>query len=171
MTLVVRGQRVIPMDERLLSFVQKDDQTGCWNWTGAFVSAKRPYGKLVVGSRSDGSRRTTSAHRASYETWRGPIPDGLCVCHRCDNPRCINPGHFFLGTKRDNAADRDKKGRLVVPLNPTGESAVRAKLTAAEVREIRSSALSSRKIAETYGVSDSHIRAIRRGRYFPEPPA
>lgn len=150
--------------------VETDPRTGCWNWTGGVRRPERPYGSLVIGSRSDGTRRRVSAHRLAYEIWVGPITDDLCVCHRCDNPRCVNPDHLFLGTKKDNADDRDAKGRGAAPPHPSGERHARATLTDAQVDEIRESDLSSRKIAALYGVTDGHVRAIRRGDCRPQPP-
>jgi len=96
---------------------------------------------------------------------------GLCVCYTCDNPRCVNPGHLWLGTKKDNADDRDRKGRNTPPPRAIGENGARAKLTNADVDAIRSSPLSSGQIAPLYGVCDSHIRSLRRGNHFPTPPA
>lgn len=74
---------------------------GCWVWSGR--TNRQHYGTL--GERL--------AHRISYEFYVGPIPEGLCVLHRCDNPPCVNPKHLFLGTRADNAEDRDRKGRYV----------------------------------------------------------
>lgn len=167
----VRGQRVIPSVERIMCHVEIDDDSGCWNWTGSVRSLDKPYGRLTIGSRSDGSRRTIGAHQYSYMTFRGPINSGLCVCHHCDNPRCVNPKHLFLGTKKDNADDRDRKGRLVRAPVLRGEHSPSAKLSAEQVRQIRLSKLPSTKIAHVYGVCSSHIRALRRGEHFPPPPS
>lgn len=87
--------------ERFWAKVEKTD--GCWEWT-AFVHPKG-YGMFGVG------REARRAHRVSYEIANGPIPDGLCVCHSCDNRRCVRPDHLFLGTNQDNVDDKMRKGR------------------------------------------------------------
>jgi hypothetical protein len=96
-------------DEKLRNnFWAKVDKTdSCWNWTAA--KKQLGYGLFKVG------RKTVLAHRLAYQWQYGEIPDGLFCCHTCDNPACVNPAHIFLGTAADNNADRDRKGRLVIP--------------------------------------------------------
>lgn len=72
----------------------------CWPW-----GCGPGYGQVQVGPTRE------STHRISWEIHVGPIPPGLCVCHKCDNPPCVNPAHLFLGTHLDNARDREAKGR------------------------------------------------------------
>lgn len=78
----------------------------CWPWTGA--ASDEGYGRFLLNGRNGGY---VMAHRYAWEQANGPIPDGLFVLHRCDNPRCVNPWHLFLGTKGDNNRDRAAKGR------------------------------------------------------------
>lgn len=162
----IRGQEVLEPADRIRRLSMVDGGTGCWNWIGA-TKGRQGYGSLIVGSRTDGSRRTVRAHRYAYEVFVGPVGSAY-VCHRCDNPRCVNPAHLFLGTAKDNAHDRDRKGRTVFPPRFKGSKAPWAKLTDEDVREIRSSTVSSRKLAPRYNISDSQLRAIRRGLYYPE---
>ena len=89
-------------EERFWSRVDKSGE--CWTWTGARTSYG--YGKVSVGGRLEG------AHRVAWAMAYGPVPDGLHVCHRCDNPPCVRPDHLFLGTQVDNMADAREKGRL-----------------------------------------------------------
>ena len=125
-----------------------------------FVGAKQKFGhgKFMV-TYPEG--KITSAHRASYRNTYGPIPEGLCVLHKCDVPNCINPEHLFLGTLADNVADMRKKRRQATTpretLNPNG------KLTDAQVLEIRLSKDCAKEVAIAYGVSASHVYNIRNG--------
>lgn len=101
----------------------------------------------------------------SWELHRGPIPNGLAVCHRCDNRVCVSPAHLFLGTLAENNADMRKKGRdRYVSLR--GEASGTAKLTAAQVAVIRTltSPRDGQRVANLYGVSRSTISRILRGR-------
>jgi hypothetical protein len=78
-------------------------ESGCWEWDG--YRNELGYGICVL------RRQRWRAHRLAWAYVHGPIPDGMVICHRCDNPPCINPDHLFLGTHRDNTADMMRKGR------------------------------------------------------------
>lgn len=157
----MRGEPTLPLAQRLYSNMIINKETGCWEWTGA---KRDGYGKIIMGSRKDGSRHTASAHRISYEYCYGEIPDGMIICHKCDNPACINPEHLFVGTPLDNARDRDRKGRNV---NLCGEENRSAKLTkkiVQEAREERSAkGTSYEKLAKKYGVAKKTIMNAIKG--------
>lgn len=103
-------------------------KVGCWEW----FAAKDHFGYGQIGRY--GRRNLIRAHRLSWLLFNGPIPDSLCVLHRCDNPSCVNPNHLFLGTKKDNAIDKAKKGRSY---SPRGETNGRAILNEKKVKSIR----------------------------------
>jgi hypothetical protein len=126
---------------------------GCWLWTGA--RDHKGYGVLRRGRKYSHAR----AHRVSYELHHGPIPDGLFVCHTCDNPPCVNPDHLFLGTNAENTADRHRKGR-----DARGTRNGLAKLTEAEVRAILADPRTQTAIARDYGVNPVTIHYIKVGR-------
>ena len=101
-------------------------------------------------------------HRVAFELTRGAIPDGLLVCHRCDNPPCCNPAHLFLGTKAHNNSDRHQKGRTV-PSGARGERAGKAKLTDAEVQEmrrLRAMNVPQDELAERFNVNQSMVSRV-----------
>lgn len=96
-----RGESRLPIEHFLKNAIKME--SGCWEWSGTRNSGG--YGDIRVDCR------TTKAHRYSWEIHNGPIPAGMLVCHKCDNPPCVNPSHLFLGTARDNVNDMIKKGR------------------------------------------------------------
>jgi len=88
-----------PIEERLEAKSIPEPNTGCWIWLGG----RNSEGRALLGSRT--------AARVSYATYKGPIPEGICVLHKCDEVICINPDHLFLGTHTDNMRDMSRKGR------------------------------------------------------------
>ena len=149
-------QRVTDEDlqkARLLNKCRMSD-IGCWIWTGP--TNGKGYGVFYTGNKE------RYAHRISYELHKGPIPDGLHVLHACDTPACVNPAHLRAGTQKENAIDRESRGRRS---NFRGEIVGTSKLTEAQVREIKASSGVSQKIlAERYGVKPTHIWRIRTGK-------
>ncbi len=167
--------------ENIKEHVDIDLETSCWNWRHAQYGG---YGRLYHNSQ------TWRVHRFVYALFVSPIPKGLCVCHHCDNPLCVNPKHLFLGTNRDNTQDAMRKGRLATgkrqgththpesrafgikngnythpECRPCGEKHGRAKLTAKEVVNVRclcGSGTTQRAVAALYGVHQATISLIIR---------
>jgi hypothetical protein len=137
-----------------------EPNTGCWLWIGGWA----PFGHGVIrmGSKAKG-QIYKMAHRVAYELYKGPIPDGMCVCHKCDVPQCVNPEHLFLGTYADNMHDMWKKGRARIENHMKGVDVWCAKLDDDKVREILASTESSRKIATRLGVGKTAVLRVRRG--------
>lgn len=103
-------------------------------------------------------------HRVSYREFIGEIPDGMLVCHRCDNRRCLNPAHLFLGTHADNSMDAARKGRLFRSEPRRGEAHHAAKLTERDVAWVlERTDLTQQEAASALGVSQSTISRVRRG--------
>jgi hypothetical protein len=128
---------------RLAKYSRQDGD--CIRWTGSHNT--KGYGSINAGGKTRG------AHRVAYEVLVGPIPDGLYVLHHCDNPKCTNPQHLFVGTHADNMADAASKGRL----SGSGSNQV---LTPADVREIRAltdAGVTRAELARRFGVSRSTI--------------
>ena len=130
---------------------------GCWEWR---KTSRAGYGLFYKGNRY------YAAHRISYETFVGPIPEGLHILHSCDNPGCINPDHLRPGTVKENMADREARGRRDVK----GEQIGTSKVDALDVLEIRASKLTLEKLGEKYGLSATHVGRIRAGESWAHLP-
>jgi hypothetical protein len=132
---------------------------GCWEWTGS--TNNKGYAWVHFKGK------TSLAHRLMYESRNGPIEGGLFCCHHCDNPKCVNPDHLFLGTNGDNMRDCAAKGRTR-PSGVSGESHPMRKLTSSQVVEIRakySAGLGTKAVLATeYRISQTTCGRIISGR-------
>lgn len=140
------------VDEK--SYVQKNSvlkESGCIEWTGALTGSGYGAGSI--------RKQYWLAHRLSYSVFVGEIPAGMFVCHKCDNPSCVNPDHLFLGTQQDNMTDKVVKVR-----HCHGETHGMAKLTEDQIIHVLSSSESSVELGRKYGVTTDHIACIRKGR-------
>lgn len=144
--------------ERMAKKIKITD-SGCWEYLGCGL----PNGYKKVGR--DGV--TWLAHRYAYHVNKGPIPDGMHVCHHCDNRACVNPAHLFLGTREDNMRDMISKGRHDFSNLRTGTwIANRKNLIPAEkiqkMRELRASGVAGTQIAKEFGVSFQYVYALSK---------
>jgi lambda repressor-like predicted transcriptional regulator len=145
------------VEGRFLEKVDKNVPNGCWNWV---------YG--VVGGGYGGfwyKNKMYRAHRFAYELFKGSIPEGLYVCHSCDNPGCVNPEHLWLGTQKENLEDAVRKRRMSRE-DRIGTKNWNAKLTISKVKEARELwkfGNTIRSLACKYGVSYESMRNALNG--------
>lgn len=142
-------------DKELLISRREIDENGCWNWVGP--RTRTGYGYVFT------ELRTHLVHRVAWKLWVGPIPDGLCILHRCDNPSCFNLDHLFLGTNAENSRDMVMKGRARNGGTEHNRGALnpRARLTEDQVVSIRNDVRPAREIATEYGIAVSYVGKIR----------
>lgn len=130
---------------------------GCWEWQGYRMRPRNgdgagTYGVIGVGSRRDGTKGSALVHRAMWEYLHGPIPDGMMLCHTCDNPACVNPDHLFLGTQTDNMRDNIAKGRKPLKVSRLMADVIRAQYATGGITYIG--------LSELHNLSPSTIRRI-----------
>lgn len=164
----MQSHRTIPPRAYSIFWSRVERTDGCWIWTGRREG--RGYGRFGAAPRR------WSAHRLAWTLTYGPIPDGMFVCHRCDNPPCVRPDHLFLGTNSDNLLDASRKGRIASGARngaythperrQRGEQINTAILTADQVREIRRRYASGERqidIARAFGTRNTNVsRIVRR---------
>jgi hypothetical protein len=144
-----------PLEERFWEKVDKKGENECWNWL-AFVHPTG-YGKIAI------NRKMYHAHRISWELTNGKIPEGMFVLHKCDNRKCVNPDHLFLGSNKDNMKDMVNKGRGKHPDN-RGERHGLHKLTEENVRKIReiykTKVYTQEEIGNMFGIKRQQVSTI-----------
>jgi hypothetical protein len=154
-----------PLKERFDEKVGRG--SGCWLWTAA--RDPNGYGRI----NGDRRNRGVLAHRLSYQLYRGPIPPGMYVLHRCDNPSCVRPGHLFLGTQADNVADMNAKRRHWRFADAPEKACLAVKLSWRAVRTIRRRVAAGevqRRLAREYGVSPATLCRIIKGKAWKDIP-
>jgi hypothetical protein len=159
--MIFMESKIKPIDwvstkDRFEKFADIKETTKCIEWTGYYGTTG--YGVLMV------NRMPKKTHRLSYQIYNGKIPEGMWVLHKCDNSRCVNPKHLYIGDSKRNVHDMLERNRHVSPL---GEKNGKSKLTNDQVREIKIILKKSNKIRETarkFNVSRYAIQDIKSGK-------
>lgn len=148
--------------ERFFSRIRKTE--GCWLWTGGTTR----FGYGIFPTYSNKKLFNHYTHRLSYQLHKGEIPKGMCVCHSCDNPPCVNPEHLWLGTIKDNNDDMHKKKRVTYLRGQDSQNAI---LTWEQVREIRKLFREGEtrvNLSAKYGTAYNNIRNIVNNKTWKE---
>lgn len=127
----------------------------CWVWTAGVFKYRNGYGQFQAGHSRKNPVPPVYAHRFSWVLHHGPVPAGLWVLHRCDNPPCVRPEHLFLGTQADNAADMARKGR--------GTARITVEIVRA-VKDWSATGMSRQQIADELGITVTIVKSIRAGK-------
>lgn len=139
--------KVCSLKCRILDDIKIKLDTGCWEWIKGYSGM---YGKVRI------KYKTMLAHRASYIAFKGQIPEKMLVCHKCDNPKCVNPEHLFLGTQKDNINDAIKKGRV----NYKGINNRFCKLSENQIEEIiklKEEGFTYQRLSKIFNCTITHI--------------
>lgn len=139
-----KGRKPIPIEDRFWSKVRKTKD--CWEWLGS----KNPKGYGHISHRE----KIAQAHRVSWAMHNGELPPGLHILHKCDNPSCVRPDHLFLGKDKENAVDRERKGRGASKLTPD---------IIHKIRVLYQEGKTQKEIGEMLGKSKMTISRIVRG--------
>jgi len=137
-------------------------ENGCWEWNGSLNKKINGYGNFYY------NHKPILSHRFSYTFYNGDIPNNMKVCHKCDNPSCVNPEHLFLGTQSDNIVDSIKKGRFPQSGKNGGGKKLR-KLTDKQIIKIKNdlkNGVYQKDIAKKYNVTQTTICSINIGKYY-----
>lgn len=140
--------------ERFNSKVNKNKEDECWEWTGSYFTYG--YGYLGIAGKN------ISATRISFAIHNNKTPGKFFVCHKCDNPKCVNPEHLYLGTPQDNMNDMKNRGRSL-----RGERSPSSKLSNEDVQQIKNRYRNGeyqRTLAEEFGVAREHVNKIINGK-------
>jgi hypothetical protein len=153
--------KTVPPEQRFERFFERGSNSDCWLWRGGTTSHGYAVFQIARG-------KSMMAYRFMWETLYGEIDEGLFVCHRCDNPLCVNPAHLFLGTHQDNRTDMVAKSRQT-----SGERNPQAKLTESDVLAMRAerrggAALTT--LAKKYGVAHMTAHYICKGKRWKHLP-
>lgn len=151
----------LSLEQRFWKHVDKKGEDECWNWTGGLKGGG--YGVLCITS----PKTTIGAHRYSYELHKGVIPDGLFVCHICNNPSCVNPKHLEVGDQYHNLGYAASLGRMRPPKPKIGENCHLAGITNSQAKEIKqmlANGIKGNIIAKRFNVSVFVVSNIRTGK-------
>lgn len=143
------GVSIAKREQRFRDRIMPEPMSGCWLWTGAIFNLG--YGKVFWDGKFQ------KATRIAYRIFKGADPGPLFVCHKCDNPYCVNPDHLFLGTGAENSADMAAKGR-----SSQGERNGQSVLTEADVLAIRADPRGLSDIGRAFGVTPTMISHIKK---------
>jgi hypothetical protein len=145
-----------PLSIRFFAGIKKGCAGGCWEWQKSLNH--KGYGQMSRGRRGE---RPITTHRASWLIHFGPIPEGMMVLHKCDNRKCVNPAHLFVGTAKDNTADMFNKGR-----GSEGDRHPNAKITAKiaiRIRRLRTGGFRPMQIARRLKLPPGVVRHVCQG--------